>query len=80
MEACFFGLLFLSFIFFEMVKFSQKSGNTQQQRNFAGYSRQVSSEDADQKYLERIFILDAAEDGYFSPGGEKAFEDENDEE
>jgi hypothetical protein len=79
MEACFFSLLILAFFFFETVKLIQKSGNTQQQRNSEIYSRQVTSEDSDQKYLQRISILDAAEDGYFFPGGEKVFEDEDDE-
>lgn len=80
MEACFFGMLFFAFLIYETVKIFQKSGNTQPQRNYSVYTRQMSSEEEDQKYADRIIILDAAEDGYFFPEGEKVFEDKEDEE
>jgi hypothetical protein len=41
---------------------------------------QSSPQQEDNRYMERLFVLDAAEHGFFVPGAESVFDDHNEEE
>jgi len=75
MEGIFFLLAFVVYGFVKLLEWLDRNDNhTKEKRSFT--QRQ---EFDDSRYLERIFILDAAANGVFVPGAERVFDDEENE-
>ena len=67
--------IFLAFIIYGLVKLFEwldRNGNRQREKR---YSTCRHDNDDDNRYLDRIFILDAAANGVFVPGAERVFDD-----
>jgi hypothetical protein len=45
-----------------------------ERNNISRSKRSSSSQKQDERYFEQLFVLDAAEHGFFVPGAEKVFE------
>ncbi|HQN04020.1 MAG TPA: hypothetical protein PK174_01260 [Anaerolineaceae bacterium] len=68
------GIFFLiAFIIYGLVKIFEWLARNENYQSGKGYTTRQQPDD-DDRYLERIFILDAAANGVFVPGAERVFD------